>query len=212
MKFYFAGQNNFGNRGCEALIRSTSWMIRQRIPDARFLCPSFDIPADQAQWPTSSQMGIEFVDAPPFPTAIKWWSRATRVLPPLEERTHPTFTPGSSQVNQLRQCQALIMTGGDVISLDYGAPSLYEWSGLADNARDMGLKTILWAASVGPFTKKPGIERNMVKHLAGYDAITVRETESLQILQQQALVGVAQTCSNDLSNSKDIAAAPAALQ
>ncbi|MBI5926396.1 MAG: polysaccharide pyruvyl transferase family protein [Aquabacterium sp.] len=185
MKFFFAGQNNFGNRGCEALIRSTSWMIRQRIPDASFLCPSYDIQADQAQWPTSAQMGIEFVDAPPFPTAVKWWSRATRVLPPLEERTRPSFSLGAKQVQQFRQCQGLIMTGGDVISLDYGVPSLYEWSGLVDNAREMGLKTILWAASVGPFTKKPGVERFMVKHLAAYDAITVRETESLRYLQQQ---------------------------
>lgn len=185
MKLYLAGQNNFGNRGCEALVRSTAWMVRQRIPDAHLLCPSYDIPTDQKQWPGASQLGIEFVDAAPFSTTVKWWARAGRLLPPLLEQTRPSYTLKTAQVQQLQQCQALIMTGGDTLSLDYGIPSLYDWAGFVDAARDKGLKTILWAASVGPFSKKPGVERFMVKHLAAYDAITVRETESLRYLQQQ---------------------------
>lgn len=184
MKIYLAGQNNFGNRGCEALIRSTAWMIRQRMPQAQLLCPSFRPDLDAAQWPEAGANGVNFTAAPSVPLTVKWWGRACRVMPFLEHHTRPRFSVAENQKKDFAQCSALIMTGGDVISLDYGVPSLYEWAGFVDDARRKGLKTILWAASVGPFSKHAGVERFMRQHLKSYDAITVRETESLAYLNQ----------------------------
>jgi colanic acid/amylovoran biosynthesis protein len=65
---------------------------------------------------------------------------------------------------------------GDVISLDYGLASLYDWTGYVDNAVDLGKPVSLWAASVGPFTAKPYVERFIVEHLAKYSALSVRES------------------------------------
>lgn len=183
MKVYLAGQNNFGNRGCEALIRSSAWMVRQRFPGASFLCPSYQADLDRAQWPEAELSGVHFTDAPELPAAVKWWGRACRVLPWLEENTRPRVSVALPQQRDFAECDVLIMTGGDVISLDYGVPSLYEWAGFVDDAKRRGLTTILWAASVGPFSNKPGVERFMRQHLRSYDAITVRETESLSYLR-----------------------------
>ncbi len=70
------------------------------------------------------------------------------------------------------------MSGGDVISLDYGAASLYSWTGQAEQAMNMGLPVALWAASVGPFAKSPHVEAFAKQHLARYRSISVRESRT----------------------------------
>jgi len=92
----------------------------------------------------------------------------------------------------MAQCDAVVMTGGDTISLDYDLPSLYDHAGYIDNARQLGKKTVLWAASVGPFTRKPHVERLMQSHLRQYDQITVRESATMAYLQRLDIPGVVQ--------------------
>lgn len=183
MRFFFAGQTNFGNRGCEALVRSTAGLINKHYPQASFYCPSHRADLDQRQWPESATMGIDFVGAPDFPERLRWWSRACKLIPALEAMHRPAFTIDAGSSALLRQSDALIMTGGDVVSLDYGVPSLYFWTNYFDRAIDLGKPAFLWAASVGPFTAKPAVEREMVKHLQRYAAISVRESASYRYLQ-----------------------------
>ncbi|WP_085317132.1 polysaccharide pyruvyl transferase family protein [Derxia lacustris] len=183
MKLYLAGQNNFGNRGCEALVRSTTWMLRERMgTDASVICPSFRPDLDGAQWPDAKAAGVQFTQAPVLPDGLVWWWRAGKLLPFLRSSKPPLFDTDANSRARIAESDAVIMTGGDVISLDYGLVSLYEWSGFIENAARMGKKTVLWAASVGPF-KIPAVEKIMVDHLNAYDAITVRETETLAYLR-----------------------------
>ena len=183
MKFLFAGHTTFGNRGCEALIRSTVGLIRSRQPDARFVVPSSNIVLDSQQWPQAVASGVEFVEAPPFPTSVKWWNRAARVLPPLAERIVPRHTLPDPVRSAMAASDAVIMSGGDVISLDYGLASLYDWTGWVDNAMAMRKPCVLWAASVGPFKARPQIERHMAAHLRLYDIRSVRESATHSYLQ-----------------------------
>lgn len=182
MKVYLAGQTNFGNRGCEALVRSTASMLHSRWPDARVLCPLDDVSTDAPQWPDASASGVDFVTAPCFPSWGKWWARAARVLP-LEGLGIPHIALDAKTRLHIRDASALIMTGGDVITLDYGLLSLYRWCGFVDSAMREGVPAVLWAGSVGPFSSRPRVERVMVEHLNRYAAITVRETETLGYLQ-----------------------------
>jgi colanic acid/amylovoran biosynthesis protein len=187
MKFFFAGHTTFGNRGCEALIRSTVGLIRSRQPDARFVVPSSAIELDRKQWPQAESQGVDFIEAPAFPASIKWWNRAGRVLPVVER----TLVPHHRLPNQAREalagCDAMIMSGGDVISLDYGLASLYDWTGYSENAIELGKPVCLWAASVGPFSSKPFVERFIAKHLTRYSALSVRESATLGYLQGMGL-------------------------
>ncbi|WP_028311935.1 polysaccharide pyruvyl transferase family protein [Derxia gummosa] len=184
MKLYLAGQNNFGNRGCEALVRSTTWMLRQRMGnDVKVVCPSFRPDLDGPQWPDAKANGIEFTQAPVLPDGLVWWWRAGKILPFLRNSKPPLFDTDANSRARVAESDAVIMTGGDVISLDYGLVSLYEWSGFIENAARQGKKTVLWAASVGPFKANAAVEKIMVDHLNAYDAITVRETETLAYLR-----------------------------
>ena len=182
MKFYLAGQTHFGNRGCEALVRGTTNMIRRHDPDAGLVCPSDDGARDGQQWPDAARDGIEFVPAPVFPASVRWWARANRLLP-LEGMGFPKFACDPASSAALSEASALIMTGGDIITLDYGVMSLYQWCRFNENAMDRGVPAVLWAASVGPFSARPAVERVMARHLKRYAAITVRETASLNYLR-----------------------------
>ncbi|QLG88217.1 polysaccharide pyruvyl transferase family protein [Chitinibacter bivalviorum] len=181
-KIYFAGQDNFGNRGCEALIRANVKTILQHIPNSQFIVPSHDIKKDSAQWPDANKCGVQFVPAEPIPSAIRWWSRARRFIPALDGMP-PKYKVTASTRETILSSDVLVMTGGDIISLDYGLGSLYYWMRICETAMDAGKTTVLWAGSVGPFSKMPVVEAKMRDFLRRFSLITVRETASLKYLQ-----------------------------
>lgn len=183
MKFYLAGQHNFGNRGCEALVRSIFDIIQTRLPEARFLVPTLAASLDHAQWPAMHVRGGDFTAAAQVPSTIKWWNRIASRLPMTIPLWEPRYTPDEAIRRAFSECDAVLMTGGDNISLDYGLGSLFLWSGLMDAAHRQGIPTMLFAASVGPFSQMPSVEHWMVQHLRRYSAIVVRESESLAYLR-----------------------------
>ena len=187
MKIYLAGQTNFGNRGCEALVRSTSLMLKKQLPDVEIICPLKNPDIDGAQWPNAKDFGVKFVRAPVFPKRWTWWHRSCRVLPFIEKLGMPKFSLDKETRQVIQTSDYMIMTGGDVLSLDYGVPSLYIWSSIVERIIDNGIPSILWAASVGPFSSKPHVEKAMLKHLKKYKFITVRESASYDYLMSLGL-------------------------
>lgn len=182
MKIYFAGQDNFGNRGCEALIRANVKTISAVMPGTQFYVPSGNIANDQKQWPEHAQFNVEFIRSEPMPERIRWWSRLRRILP-LVSNIRPKFQLTAYTQDKIAECDAVLMTGGDIISLDYGLESLFYWQQICEAAMAMNKKTVLWAGSVGPFTKLPAIEKIMRDFLRRFDLITVRETASFHYLE-----------------------------
>lgn len=187
---YFAGQDNFGNRGCEALVRSNVKLIGEQIPGASFLVPSREKTRDTAQWLGAGQHGVRFIDAEPIPSAIRWWSRGRRFIWKGLD-SHPPMYKVTQQTRQaIAQSDALIMTGGDIISLDYGLESLYYWTRVCECAMEAGKPTVLWAGSVGPFSADPSVEARMRVFLSRFDLITVRETASFNYLTKLQIKNV----------------------
>ncbi len=183
--FYLAGHDSFGNRGCEALVRSTVSLVRSNLgADFRFLVPSRHIELDRQQWADHDRWGVEFVSAPSIPWLVQYWCSAlsrTHILDGLK----PPVPKFSKEVeHDLLRADALLMIGGDILSLDYGTHSLYFWTSLVERARQLNVPTVLWAASVGPFGKNHLIERAMIHHLKGYQGITVREATSAKYVAQ----------------------------
>lgn len=180
---YLTGQNNFGNRGCEALVRSTVATLRNVLGDTRFLVPSLDIPRDSAQWPEAEASGVTFVPSPQVPASYRWWGRACRHMPFLKATKWPSLRGLPNLEEYLQQADAVISIGGDNYSLDYGLVSLFFFVGIAERASEIGRAQALWGASVGPFAAEPLVERYMIKHLEGLDLVTVRESHSANYLR-----------------------------
>jgi colanic acid/amylovoran biosynthesis protein len=190
MKFYFVGQVSMANRGCEALIRSNTQLVREKYPEARLLCPSEDVALDSKQWQDAATAGVDFVPVPKFPFALKLWGRIIKAMPGLRSLGVVPLTLDPATRRAFQESDAILMTGGDIISLEYGLPSLYFWSGIMDAAHRLGRPTHLLAASVGPFSRDPVLERQMVAHLRRYTTITVRESASLTYLEGLGLKNV----------------------
>lgn len=180
---YLTGQNNFGNRGCEALVRSVVSTIRERIPDARFLVPSLDIPRDSSQWPQAGYSGVRFVPSPVIPKGYRQWGRLCRLLPLLKSSSWPSLRGLLNVDEYLQECDAVISIGGDNYSLDYGLVSLFFFVGIAERALDMGKTVALWGASVGPFSAERRVEKAMLEHLNRLHMISIRESHSLRYLE-----------------------------
>ncbi|HEY0846543.1 MAG TPA: polysaccharide pyruvyl transferase family protein [Noviherbaspirillum sp.] len=184
---YLTGQNNFGNRGCEALVRSAVATIRERMPDARFLVPSLDMPRDAAQWPAAAASGVRFVPSPVIPARYRQWGRLCRVLPALKSSSWPSLRGAPHVDEYLRQCDAVVSIGGDNYSLDYGLVSLFFFVGIAERALELGKTVALWGASVGPFSADRRVEKLMVEHLRRLHMVSIRESHSLRYLQALGL-------------------------
>lgn len=180
---YLSGQNNFGNRGCEALVRSTVGLLRAHLGDVRVLVPSLDAVRDLAQWPDAAQHGVEFVPAALPPASWTQWDRLCRRVPLATHLPLFKLAPSAALRQSIARCDALLVIGGDNYSLDYDLSSLFQYVGEAELALALGKKAVLWGASVGPFSRLPAIERRMVDHLQRLHLVTVRESASVDYLR-----------------------------
>lgn len=191
MKFLFVGHDDFGNRGCEALIRSISGILVEKDPQTQLFCPSKNEVRDSEQWPEAAQSNVSFVAPCRFPATVKWWGRlARRVSPARKLWPRPRFKPDQQTLAVLEETDALIVTGGDILGLEYGLESLYHWMGLIDYAIDHGKPAHLWAASVGPFSADQMVEAQIQAHLNRYASVAVRETSSREYLEALGLKNV----------------------
>lgn len=183
MKILFLGHEDFGNRGCEALIRSIVQIVQERVPEAQFLLPSRTPAMDREHWPQLSERHVSLVGETLFARHLGWWGRIAQKLPALISLGCPPFKPDAATMAALHEADQVIITGGDIISLEYGLPSLYFWVGMAEWARRLDKPVHLWGASVGPFTANPQVEQQMARHLSRcYNSISVRESSTRDYL------------------------------
>lgn len=182
-RFYLSGQNNFGNRGCEALVRSTLQLLESEFGAVEILVPSFRPDLDAKQWPEAEKSGCKFVRAMPFPAELKWWGRARKLLPIIKNLYLPNYALPKDIQADIASCDAMLVIGGDNVTLDYGIESLIWHIRLAQHAQRMGKKVMVWGASIGPFTAEPAIEKFAAEFLKSAECVTVRETISEQYLK-----------------------------
>lgn len=179
--FYLSGQRTFGNRGCEAIVRSTVSLLRAQFGDVRVLVPSVNIARDQAQWPDASEAGVTFVQAY-IPRLAHYWVNLQRLPIPFLKRMGWPFPMPRWLKQQIAGVDAVLAVGGDNYSLDYRIPSPV--IGLDKLAMDLGKPVILWGASVGPFEREPHFVGAVAEHLSRMNFVAVRESVSYQYLTQ----------------------------
>lgn len=173
MKFYLTGQNDFGNRGCEAIVRSTVAQLRDAFPGCTVLVPSRNEHLDRRQWPEAEDAGVRFVRRLWSPHNKYWRHVQDLPLPGVKSLGWP-FPLDRRVKDDMSGADAVLSIGGDNYSLDYKLPSLL----LAQDAHAMrnGVPVALWGASVGPFTALPEFERYVTAHLARMAFVGARES------------------------------------
>lgn len=114
---------------------------------------------DSRQWPDAEKSGCRFVRAMPYPARLKLWGRARRIPPFIKHLHLPHYGLPTDIESDIASCDALLVIGGDNITLDYGIESLIWHIRLAQHAQRMGKKMMVWGASIGPFSTEPVIEK-----------------------------------------------------
>ncbi|MEO5830555.1 MAG: polysaccharide pyruvyl transferase family protein [Rhodanobacter sp.] len=174
-RFYLSGQRTFGNRGCEAIVRSTVGLLREQFGEVEVLVPSADIASDSAQWPEAGASGVRFVRAY-LPPQARYWVHLQRLPLRVLKRADWPFPMPSWLKKQLASVDMVLAVGGDNYSLDYRIPSPI--MALDRFAMDMGKPVILWGGSVGPFDREPAFVTPMTQHLSRMRYVAARESVS----------------------------------
>jgi colanic acid/amylovoran biosynthesis protein len=180
-RIYLTGHTSFGNRGCEAIVRSTVKLLEQHLGRCQIYVPSADIARDRAQWPQADEHGVQFVRAFKSPHN-KYWRHLQRLpLAPLKRMGWP-FPLSAEFKKTIAEVDAVLSIGGDNYSLDYLIPSLL--MGMDAYAMARGVPVALWGASVGPFDKEPAFVPYVREHLARMAFIGARESITETYLTQ----------------------------
>lgn len=181
-RFYLTGQRTFGNRGCEAIVRSTVSVLRDTHGNIEVLVPSDDIARDSAQWPDAKDYGVTFVPAYQ-PKYTRYWIHAQRLPLPFLKRAGWPFPIARWFKEQIESVDAVLSIGGDNYSLDYRLPSLLQ--GMDACAMDMGKPVVIWGASVGPFERETYFVPAIRNHIARFEKVMVRESISFSYLTEK---------------------------
>lgn len=192
LRFFLAGHESLRNRGCEALVRSIVQILRGEFPGCEFVVPSREVDFDARQWPEAADAGVQFVPCHQLQDTLRWWSRLHRLAPRVAALRFPTPDLPAQTARLLDRCDAVIVTGGDVLSLDYSVGALFHWAAQIEAAMRRSLPVLLWSSSVGPFSADRRIEAFMAGHLKRYAATSTRESHSQAYLAALGVAGSVQ--------------------
>ena len=160
------------NKGVDAIVRSTAALLKDEFGEIELFFPSKNISLDQSLWPDFKEDSIYFIELySPFYRRL--WQFIQRKLGLFLPNLLWPFPFPKKFVTFLQTIDIVLSVGGDNYSSEYGFPSFL--IGVDNLAIKMNKPTVLWGASIGPFTKNKNIETIMAKHLSNMSLITVRE-------------------------------------
>jgi colanic acid/amylovoran biosynthesis protein len=165
--------NNFdSNRGCQALRLTTQMILDRYLPDyPRWYANIFynDDPQFLSEEPDKHSAGqVWETRRQGTPTFYLWGARV------VVSRLLGRF-PATRVRRVLDQAAALLALGGDNLSYDYGFLATLLFFSPLEAAARKGIPTVVWGASIGPFSKRPAWEKRFAELLRRVDLITVRE-------------------------------------
>jgi colanic acid/amylovoran biosynthesis protein len=172
------------NRGVEALVRTTLDRFEQAARDARCTVLTSDHVYDS--WLLSERAKV-------LPDAARLFAggRATRFAANAAARLRrlpPSIAPSyRAIIDEFRQSDLVVATGGDVFGSDYGSTLPRRSLAMLEAAQDVGARTVFLSHSIGPF--KTDEELQAWRGIAERSAlITVREQRSFDYVTQEARI------------------------
>ncbi|MCE5338450.1 MAG: polysaccharide pyruvyl transferase family protein [Methanomicrobiaceae archaeon] len=186
--FILAGNGPYANRGCEAIVRGTTKILREHFGDPRFVCLSHfdseDQYREQCQTETDPDIVHQAVNRLNRKKMMrKFWKPSTWIrlyqyyfnYAALKYWTYENIHP------YLDEVKAVLSVGGD----NYGIASRYPtiFTNLDDVVLEKKKTLVLWGASVGPFNAIPEFEISMAKHLKRVPGIFARESVTIEYLK-----------------------------
>ncbi|MDO4583958.1 MAG: polysaccharide pyruvyl transferase family protein [Planctomycetia bacterium] len=177
------GNNHVSNRGCQALQMTTTMILERYFPHATYVHANLFhdrnpllIASPEGKYPQiyeiSPRRNLAFYLWGANLCGCQFWGlpapmKVKKFIKNLERAQNPGL---------------LLALGGDNWSMDYGKLALYLFTEPFHYAARRHFPTVLWGASVGPFSRSRSLERKMQSLLRSLHLILVRESLSLEYL------------------------------
>lgn len=178
-KFYLTGHRTFGNRGCEAIVRSTVCLLKRQFGEITVFVPSDNIQMDEQQWPEHRENGVVFVPLY-YPKLTRYWIQLQRLPFSFIKQMDWPFPSSKTLTSTLECVDAVLSIGGDMYTYEGRLPS---WIlGIDQIAMKMGKPVILWGATVSDFRNECKFLPKLKKHFKQMALKIVRESLSEKVL------------------------------
>lgn len=186
--FILAGNGPYANRGCEAIVRGTTKILREYFRDPHFLCVTHIQSEEQfrrqcleEEDPAITHLHTNRMNK--RKALRNFWKPGTWLYAyrSLFDPAALKYQVYRDMLPHLDDAAAVLSVGGDNYSLDYGVPRLF--TGLDDIVLEMKKPLAIWGASVGPFDTMPDYERYMSHHLQEVPGIFARESVTIDYLK-----------------------------
>jgi colanic acid/amylovoran biosynthesis protein len=183
-RFYLTGQLTFGNRGCEAIVKSTLKILELEFGDVQLLVPSNNIQRDTAQLDKNYKSKIEFTPVYYY-FLSRLWGLILSKIPSIKNKNFPLGVPLNLK-KELNSVDAVLSIGGDNYTFEGRFPV---WVATMDRyAFELGKPVFLWGASVGPFPAGSDLFHFMGRHLTYFRRVMVREKDSFDYLTKNMVL------------------------
>jgi polysaccharide pyruvyl transferase WcaK-like protein len=186
--FILAGNGPYQNRGCEAIVRGTVKILRDRFPDPQFLCVSLfhneqQLIRQQGRETDSSITHLRSLVPSKTGMIRAFWKPSTWRLgyQYIFDKLAYSSSVYQEMLPHLENANAVLSIGGDNYSLDYAVPTYF--IGLNNLVLTHNRPLAIWGASIGPFSKMPDFERFMSNHLQKVTGIFARESSTVEYLR-----------------------------
>lgn len=173
-KIFLYGHNGSGNHGCEAIVRSTSKILREVFKDINITLASGNIEEDK-RYGLDKVVNLvnekNKVDKFTFPYINAYLNLKVLKNPIEAEKLSYRKT-----FYNIDKDTVAFSIGGD----NYCYPGYERFTMLHNMLREKGIKTVLWGCSVEPSK----IDEFMKQDLLNYDLIIARETLTYDALKK----------------------------
>jgi len=179
------GHGGFYNRGCEAIVQSTSHMLKSKFPGINLTLASFDYKNDRS---TNKELVNSIIPHYSYKWTLPWFvSRIKGIVSNIDERLYWYLYPVMQAVEE---SDLILSIGGD--NYCYNEPTLLLKTD--SFAHSLNKPIILWGATVD--TKL--LSKNTIIDLGWFSEITCRDSFTFKDLQ-----------SNEINNNLHLVSDPA---
>ncbi|OXM85218.1 polysaccharide pyruvyl transferase family protein [Paenibacillus rigui] len=179
MKIMMYSHGGSLNRGCEAIVRSSTELIKKRINGAKVYLASQKPETDTV---ITNLDGIYDGSPQPIRKFSLDWAVAALYLKLFKNESYALSRIEGKTIRRIRDMDVCLSIGGD--NYCYGEqPGWYE---INRRVKQQGKKLVLWGCSIGPEDMSP----TKLEDLRQYDLILARETLTYGMLVGHGLTNV----------------------
>jgi colanic acid/amylovoran biosynthesis protein len=175
-----SGHDTFHNKGCQALVFTTTEIMKQAFPKARFSVFSWEPAYDKAHF-DNTDIECSFVQHRFQTNEFSKRNRFWLAMNHIGLKTDRILWVKPSFYEAIKSCDLMVVSGGDILA-DYGEAAVKHYFFPIAIAKALRKPVYVFAQSISPY-KSQYLLRFAKQYLDNVDLITVREELSFDYLR-----------------------------